>query len=650
MVTRTVEVPQLDDGEVDVEVRGLTPLCDAGSVRAELSDSARRVVALRAPLVFPGGSTAPGPSQATLEELGHKLALAQRTQAALVARRDQLLAIRPEPRLMLSYDRATADERIADATAAGRLLDETAAALDTRINQAIEEVRQATRAVEAASLANQQARSSERLSSAHPVRAVTVRLDGQGAVGALKLRYLVPAARWWPVYTLRIAGKSAEWWLEALVAQSSGEDWSAASLSLSTADLISDARLPELPALRLGRAQATPRRGYRPAPAGLDSLFAGYASAFDAPLPPPRLGARYEPSYQDLDDGVAGEAAAVVPAAKPRGRARAAKTMAMAPGAPPAAAAAPMPMPASQAMPADKMVSLPLGGYGGAAPPEPEPADAAPSEDWLDFDRLQLADNSDRTRRGRLVPAARDGGDAAGAAASIETVSAPRHTVDPLSVRGNFDHVFRAGARADVPSDGGLHRIRLADAKGPLDIVYRTAPRETPDVFREAVLKNPFDAPLLAGPVDVYVDNSLLVTTPLSFIDKGGELRLGLGVEDRVKVARRSAHKESSAGLLGGSQVTETEVRIELRSALGEAAAVEVLDRWPVTDDDDLEITLVSEKPKSRTWDQSERGEPLRHGLAFSVELPAGGKSEVAFTYRLQHSAKTEIVGGSRRE
>jgi hypothetical protein len=36
--------------------------------------------------------------------------------------------------------------------------------------------------------------------------------------------------------------------------------------------------------------------------------------------------------------------------------------------------------------------------------------------------------------------------------------------------------------------------------------------------------------------------------------------------------------------------------------------------------------------------------------LAFRVDLPAGGKGEVAFTYRMQHSAKTEIVGGERRD
>jgi len=41
------------------------------------------------------------------------------------------------------------------------------------------------------------------------------------------------------------------------------------ALSVATADLASDVRLPELRSLRIGRAQAAPRKGYRPAPVGL---------------------------------------------------------------------------------------------------------------------------------------------------------------------------------------------------------------------------------------------------------------------------------------------------------------------------------------------------------------------------------------------
>src|SRR5262249_35906806 len=108
-----------------------------------------------------------------------------------------------------------------------------------------------------------------------------LRLGPGGAVESLTLSYQVPAARWWPVYTLRLwdGGSRAEWWLEALVAQRTGEDWRDVKLALSTADLIHDARLPELPSLRLGRKQPPAKKAYRPAPEGLDQMFAAYDRA-----------------------------------------------------------------------------------------------------------------------------------------------------------------------------------------------------------------------------------------------------------------------------------------------------------------------------------------------------------------------------------
>src|SRR5262249_56374261 len=93
-------------------------------------------------------------------------------------------------------------------------------------------------------------------------------------------------------------------------------------------------------------------------------------------------------------------------------------------------------------------------------------------------------------------------------------------------------------------------------------------PREAARVFKEAELANPFAAPLLAGPVDVYVEGSLLLTTGMPLVDRGGTLGLGLGAEDRLRVARNVRSDEASAGLLGGSVVIGSDVTLDLSSAL----------------------------------------------------------------------------------
>ena len=141
----------------------------------------------------------------------------------------------------------------------------------------------------------------------------------------------------------------------------------------------------------------------------------------------------------------------------------------------------------------------------------------------------------------------------------------------------------------------------------------------------------------------------LLTTAPLAEVGKGGTIALGLGVEDRLRVARNARVEEQSAGLLGGSTTIDHRLTVELRSSLGTPVTVEVLDRVPVSDDEGIEITH-SARPASEPYEQVERGAPLRGGLRWRVPLAAGGKATVEHSYRVKLSAKNELAGGNRRE
>jgi uncharacterized protein (TIGR02231 family) len=292
---------------------------------------------------------------------------------------------------------------------------------------------------------------------------------------------------------------------------------------------------------------------------------------------------------------------------------------------------------------------------GAPPPPPPEPQDPAevePASGWLDFDALALAGPEDARRRGKL---ARTSGDAlararAHANARVEQLSPGPLLRDVLQSRGQFDHRYDAAAPVDVPADGVPHRAALASAQSRPTLRLRTVPREAAEVYREAVLTNPFEGPLLAGPVDVYVEGSLLATTSIDRIDKGGTLVVGMGVEQRIRVARNARVDEGSAGLLGGSTAVLHSIAIDLASSLGREVTVEVIDRVPVTDDRELEIERLEGKPRPDAYEQAERGRPVRGGLIWKVPLAAGGKASVEHRYRVLLKSRDEVVGGNRRE
>jgi len=489
----------------------------------------------------------------------------------------------------------------------------------------------------------------------HPRRRVTLSVSGDGPIESATVTYAVPAARWWPTYTLRLTdgGRRGTWILEALVAQASGEDWGGVEMSLATADFAADARLPELPSLRLGRTQPAPRRGYRPAPEGLDQLFAAHDRAFpEAPVPRPAA----PPAKTMLSPA---------PMAYPPPPGAAAPVAVSAP-------AAMMPPPQSLPRSAPKSKSLVAGMAtmvgeafrGRAADQEqsfaasealdddaPAPAQAVePGAEWLDFDRLSLAPKSDRAHRGRLVLAPGAGDVERNAAFRRVEELRPAKLIDPVKSRGDFDHQYVADGRADVPADGIPHRISVGRQPVEPRLRWRTVPREAPEVYREAELANPFSGPLLSGPVDVYLDGTLLVATELTrAMDRGASLSVGLGVDERLRVARNARTAEETAGLLGGKTVVDTEVTIDLRSALGFAAEVEVVDRVPVSSDDEITIEEVAAKPASEPYEQKPE-RPIEGGRRWKIKLAPSGEAKVSYRYRISFSSKQELVGGNRRE
>ena len=668
---RVVPSEPVPDGEVTLVLDRLPTLAAPGSFRVSLGpeSAGRTLVLVRSSLVVPTKGSALGPPLEAVRELERKIRRIDRRAGLTQQRRDAISEARldPENRARRTpSDPRSVVPRTRETLATHAMLVALAADLDARLDALHRERHELTRALERARTRAAQARSAELVGDAHPTRRVLVTVRGDGPLPHLDLTYAIDAARWWPVYTLRIRDheRAASWISEALVAQRSGEDWQDARLELSTADMLFDARMPTLASLRFGRAQAAPKHAYRPPPTGVDVMFGGFDRAFGAqplaPPPPPPPSELDEMRMEDAEGGVEAEAEAAYESPK---YSRRSESMSVGgpPGAPaPAPLAAMMPPPQAMrariAAPKSAGVfasAMSFGGGGGApqAPGavEPEPV-IEPSDAWLDYDGLAIGAPDDLRRRGRL---GRDGGEdwkrARDFGVSALEVQTPTGTQDPRVSRGMFDHRYRAEGLVEVLSDGLTHRVPLGSGDATPTVRWRVIACERTDVFREVELRNPFDAPLLAGPVDVYVDGSLLVVASIDHIDRGGALRVGMGVDERLRAARNVRAKEDTAGLLGGDTIIDHTVSVELSSALGSPALVELIDRLPVTDEKAVEVTSKGARPEPERFTQADRGAAVRGGLRWEVIVPAGGRATVEFSYRLTIPSKNELVGGNRR-
>ncbi|MEV5969617.1 DUF4139 domain-containing protein [Streptomyces sp. NPDC051921] len=484
----------------------------------------------------------------------------------------------------------------------------------------------------------------------------------------LELEYGVPGAVWVPTYRLehRQGDGTGRLLLRASVAQRTGEDWTGVRLALATADLRRRTDLPKLRSMRIGRRQptATPS-GWREPPAGLADLFTGYDAAGPRPV-----------AAGSAPRAVAGRsvaAAVPVPVPAPLPSAPPPPPMTAAPpGAPAAFGAPPSPLP------------VPGGGYGGSpdayrmappapaapgmAPPQaraaasapaaapapvppPPPGPPQPSGAELDYAGLVLSGPDERGgRRGRLFPAApvdAVAGEHRRRAEAVASLPLPGHAVRPRASAGSFDHRFDAAAPADIPSDGTWHTVTVAELRVGLRTEYLSVPSVEPTVYATLVVSNATDQALLAGPVEVTVDDDHLLTAALPTLAPGGVRRVGLGPAEGVRVTRRTNQYESTAGLRNHITVLDHRVHVELANRLARPVTVEVRERVPVTSDPDVRIEERAD------WAAPEDGAgPERHApgtRVWRVDLPAGGTTALDGGYEIRIPAGKALTGGNRR-
>lgn len=501
---------------------------------------------------------------------------------------------------------------------------------------------------------------------------ITVEPEGDGGEVTVTLGYLVAGARWAPSYAVRLDGAGGlRFDVRASVVQATGEDWRGVRLEVSTAAPGRWLELPELPAQRIGRAQAAPGKpGWRPPPVGVDELFTdhdrglpGRPAAPEAPRgqppPPPQnvtasvqampLAAPMPMAAPMAPMPAMSAPAPVEPQAKRRLGAPAMKTMAVAQGEVAGASVER----ARRAAPGGG------GGGGGATDDEPAQAELVVGAQLLVYARLRMAGPRE-ARRGRLVPMSPAEAYDAPAAVAGELSRRPAPTLPALPPglrevsRGVYDHSVAADGRVDVPADGSWHNLALGTRDGRVTLGHVVVPSVALEVFRQATFVNPLDAPLLAGPVDVYDRGELLTTTSLDTTAPGATLELGLGVDPAIKVARNARYHEEAAGMLRGSLKLLHEVHIDVDNRGPRAIALEVRERVPIpsADTEDVEVAVDRAVPPWEPWrPEPPPGQPpLRGGHRWRLDVAAGAKATLRVDYHVRISQKHELVGGNRRE
>jgi hypothetical protein len=783
-ITRVADL-QLDRGNVPehVEIAGLPLALDDGSVRVRIEaeqDTAAIATDIRIGLAVPPRQEVK--NAPTDEEVREAKAEVQRIEDAIALIDNEISVLyqlqvpkRPEG----EKGKAPPPSPLSARLALANFSDEQVRARIQERRENLEKLRIAREHLEELLLKQARASTAREVRSNELRKTVVIRLSYEGEpstiVGQrLVVEYFVPGARWTPTYVCRLdsARNQAALAVRALICQRTGEDWSGVRLELSTAEPLAWCELPELPSLRLGRAQPVHRKsGWRRPPIGAEILFENFDRHKEGALatvhqhsiftnisflsvpPLPNLSSKspkeellsvkrevereigasvaveifssiqemsQEPAANEYPDDE--DPTSQIPIEELQLSVRAYNCLKRAqinsvadlldysqedlleiknfrqesveeviealqrrlgitlpsgegkqelPRVIFAEAVSAPQAPQPRRPVFAKAVSAPQA-------PQPQPQkrrrmDEDYSTDRLAYSLMQMGTADDAAKRGKLSIEQQHEAylellkrwnvvvtfdvmevvqQAVVNAQNCLSVKLPPGGINVREVAGSFDYAYSADGRVDVPSDGEFHSVALTSNSTGVNLRYVVVPREDTNVFRIAQLKNPLQAPLLAGSADVYVDGEYILSTNITTVPPKGQMELGLGVEQAIKVARNTTYQEARSGdTLVAFNELRHQIQIDIANRLPREARIEVRERLPIPDENaKVDVQIDSVSPEWEKYEQKERDVPIRSGYRWWVQVPPGEKKTLSVNYTIKTFVDSELMGGNRRE
>ena len=219
-----------------------------------------------------------------------------------------------------------------------------------------------------------------------------------------------------------------------------------------------------------------------------------------------------------------------------------------------------------------------------------------------------------------------------------ESYVAPVTEVEPVVVDSAIAGVVGETVIYDYPTPvdirDGADALRL-----PLDahdltpeIVAEAVPRHDDSAYLVADTVNTTGAVILPGDATFYADGALVGRGALELTAAGDDMKLGFGPLTGIKLERHLPDEtEGGSGIIVKSAERQETAVLSIRNLTGEAWPLRVIDRVPVSRQEDLRIDWSAEPAPDETDPKGKRGL-----LVWNGEIAAGEERSITLKTSLR--------------
>ncbi len=197
--------------------------------------------------------------------------------------------------------------------------------------------------------------------------------------------------------------------------------------------------------------------------------------------------------------------------------------------------------------------------------------------------------------------------------------------------------VFTPRAPVTIASTGQPFRVEVQRLTVPAKIERVAFPEKAPVAHLRATATLAKGGPILAGPIRVARGQSLVGRAKIGFVGKGEPFEAGLGTDDGVRI-RRTQTEERDVTPVIGTQKIRRKISVYLSNLAEEPKRLLVTERLPVSEIEDVEVTLLD--AGGFRLEGRDKADGL---LRREVDLGPGATQVLELVYEIRAAAKVVL-------
>ena len=222
---------------------------------------------------------------------------------------------------------------------------------------------------------------------------------------------------------------------------------------------------------------------------------------------------------------------------------------------------------------------------------------------------------------------------------------APMQESEATADFGGYQVVYRIPGKSSVLSGEGVKNFRLSSSTAVPELVIKSTPALDASVFIEASFKHVEEAPLLPGRILIYRDGVYVGQGRMPLTPKDEKVRIGFGVDEKVKVERITVSKISTTpsgvtGYLAKSKTEEREYKFTVHNGHDIPVVVRIEDRLPVSENDEVKVEVLPGSAPPTEQDVRDR----RGVQAWTLSMKPNSDQSLAFGWRVSWPKEKDLV------